>query len=108
MNPNESVEVCAPLAVPGGANSIATAHLLFGASTWPEHPSLEIVNDPGSDAPSAAVSNVTDTVLEFERSMFLALPVTPASTAVNDSDFGALSVTAIPVPLRLIAGLAPL
>ena len=40
--------------------------------------------------------------------MFLALPVTPASTAVNDSDFGALSVTAIPVPLRLIAGLAPL
>ncbi len=97
-----------PLAVPGGANSTATAHLLFGASTWPEHPSLAIVNEPGSGGPSAAGSSVTGTVLEFDSSMFLALPAAPASTAVNDSDFGALSVTAIPVPLRLIAGLVPL
>jgi hypothetical protein len=97
-----------PLADPGGANSTATVHLPFGASTWPEHPSLAIVNEPGSGAPSAAVFSVTGTVLEFDSSMFLALPVTPASTAVNDSDFGAFSVTATPSPSRATVGPVPL
>src|SRR5208282_5229227 len=55
----------------GGANSTATVHLPFGASTWPEHPSLEIVNEPGSGAPSAAVSSVTDTVFEFDVELAL-------------------------------------
>ena len=108
MNPNESIELCAPLAVPGGAKLTATVHLPFAASGRPEHWSLIISNEPGSVPPSAAVPSVTGTVLEFEISIFLGVPAMPASTAANDCDFGALSVKATPSPSRATAGLVPL
>ncbi len=67
-----------------------------------------IVNAVGSVPPTLVVPRLTLTVAGFEILIFFGLPVPPAVTGEKVSLDGAFSVTAIPVPLRLTAGLLPL
>src|SRR5208337_2876149 len=98
VHPSESVALCVPLALPGGANSTPMPHMPFGARACPEHWLLASLKETGSLPPSTAVPNVTVTVLELENTMFFGLPMLPALTGGNDADFGALSVTPMPSP----------
>ena len=78
------------------------------AASVPVQPLAVIVNAVGSMPKTLVAPRLTLTVAGFEILIFFGVPVPPAATDENVTFDGPFSFTAIPVPLRLIAGLAPL